>query len=88
MKAGDEVMLVWACCPHGRKNIGWVGPLQEVAIAVDGRMYCCDFVVSDGTPIGGITVQVFGYVPLSWLKKMPAPGELDEMPAPPQEVTA
>lgn len=70
VKAGDAVMLVWACCPDGRRHIGWVGTVEEVQHVEESKCFC-------GYATTGqhawITIGSRGVVPLSWLRKMPPP---------------
>jgi len=84
VKPGDMVMLVWACCPEGRKHLGWVGELEAIT---QSHTICGDCRHKANCLHGQITVQNRGVVPLSWLRKVEPPSEeqsIDEC----DEVTA
>ena len=74
MRTGDMVMLVFACCPKGRKWIGWTGVVEgmyDVSFGVS-RCFC-------GHETRGLHAWVDmdgkGIVPVSWLIKVDPPKE-------------
>jgi hypothetical protein len=78
------VMLVWACCPEGRKFIGWVGELEAIT---QSHTMCPECRHKANCLHGRITVDHQGVVPLSWLRKVDPPSaeqsieEYDEVAA-------
>lgn len=81
LRAGDPVMLVWACCSRGRAHVGWTGPLEAIW---DGEVSPCSCGHISRGKHGYVTICKRGVVPLSWLRKMPPPGapaEGEQQPA-------
>lgn len=75
IKAGDRVMLVFACCADGRRHIGWVGEVEAVANVPDKASRCvCDY--STGGPHAAVTIVGRGWIPFAWLRKLPPDAEL------------
>jgi len=68
---GDKVMLVWACCPEGREEIGNIYVVQDVRRVSNFFCQLCD------TDFDGVaaTVDDEGMIPIIYLKKMPPDGE-------------
>jgi hypothetical protein len=74
IRAGDLVMLVWACCPKGRSYLGWTGTVAKLC---ESELRCrCGFVMRGTQAI--ITINRTGYVPLAWLRKINPPAETTE----------
>lgn len=67
-------MLVFACCPGGRRHIGWVGEVEAVANLPDKASKCfCDY--STGGPHAAVTIVGRGWIPSVWLRKLPPDNE-------------
>lgn len=75
LKAGDQAMLVWGCCPEFRGYIGWVATVA----AIHSRGCVCKFCGQKTT--GSIPIAEFsdargqGYIPVAWLRKLPPADE-------------
>lgn len=72
---GDKVMLVWACCPVQRQNIGFVSVVRLIVSDVEGTCPGCDSTF-DATTVAVLDgLDPGSGFPVSWLKKMPPDGE-------------
>jgi len=69
IEIGYTVMLIFACCPVGRQHIGWIGAVEDVGEFDAVRCFCCDYVTRGKHAL--VDMGTHGYVPLSWLRRMP-----------------
>lgn len=74
IKAGDTVMLVWTCCREDMRHIGWKGEVEKISSFTLG---CRDCGYKSNSANARITIEPLGtgWVPISWLIKLPPPGE-------------
>jgi hypothetical protein len=77
IKAGDFVMLVWACCAKGREHIGWTGTVEST-VDLPRVLGCYCRHITHG-PHAWITIGRRGVVPVSWLKKLDPTTESTEV---------
>jgi hypothetical protein len=70
IKAGDVVMLVWACCRGGRRHLGWVGTV-DATVQLDCSPCFCGYKTYGQH--ARVYIEGWGFLPLSWLIKVEPP---------------
>lgn len=74
IKVGDRVMLVFGCCPAAQRHIGWVGEVEAIANVPDKASRCvCEY--RTGGMHAAVTIVGRGWIPFSWLRKLPPDAE-------------
>lgn len=87
IQVGDQAMLVFGCCADTRQHIGAVAvveKLENTRIHSDSEIDIYGICSSCGNKSHGVHAFIsfapdHYYIPVSWIKKMPPPAEIQKM---------